>query len=70
MSGGVQNLFVHDNTLNGSEKHAFQFKSNFDRGGFIKEVYIKNFKALGTVKYGLEFTTECKDLRGNNHFVE
>ena len=70
MSGGVQNLFVHDNTLNGSKKHAFQFKSNPDRGGFIKEVYIKNFKALDTVKYGLEFTTDYKGWRGNAYFVE
>ncbi|NBC58088.1 MAG: glycoside hydrolase family 28 protein [Bacteroidetes bacterium] len=69
MSGGVQNLFVHDNTLNGSKKHAFQFKSNPDRGGFIKEVYIKNFKALDTVKYGLEFTTDYKGWRGNKHYT-
>ncbi|WP_299365254.1 glycoside hydrolase family 28 protein [Winogradskyella sp.] len=69
MSGGVQNLFVHDNTLNGSKKHAFQFKSNPDRGGFIKDVFIKNFKALDTVKYGLEFTTDYKGWRGNKYYT-
>ena len=69
MSAGVQNLFVHDNTLNGSKKHAFQFKSNPDRGGFIRGVFIKNFKALDTVKYGLEFTTDYKGWRGNKYYT-
>lgn len=68
MSGGVQNVFVHNNTLNGSKKHAFQFKSNPDRGGFIKDIFIRDFQILDSVKYAFEFTTDYKGWRGNKHY--
>jgi polygalacturonase len=69
MSGGSQNLFVHHNTLIRGKKHAFQFKSNLDRGGIIKEICIKTPKVLDTVKYGLKFTTNYKGCPGNEYFV-
>ncbi|WP_422106286.1 glycoside hydrolase family 28 protein [Winogradskyella sp.] len=70
MAGGVRNVFVHDNTLQGSDKHAFQFKSNPDRGGFIEEVYMKDIKVLKPVAYAFEFTTDYKGWRGNEYFVK
>ncbi len=70
MSGGVRNVFVHDNTLRGSDKHAFQFKSNPDRGGFIEEVYMKDMKVLHPVAFAFEFTTDYKGWRGNEYFVK
>ncbi|BFP40528.1 exopolygalacturonase PelB [Flavobacteriaceae bacterium GF1] len=70
MSGGVRNVFVENNTLRGSEKHAFQFKSNPDRGGFIEQVYMRNMKVMAPVSYGFEFTTDYAGWRGNEHFVK
>ncbi|GAA4273695.1 glycoside hydrolase family 28 protein [Aquimarina gracilis] len=70
MSAGVRNVFAENNTLRGSDKHAFQFKSNPDRGGFIEEIYMRNMKVLNPVKYGFEFTTDYKGWRGNAYFVK
>ncbi len=70
MSAGVRNIFAENNTLRGSDKHAFQFKSNPDRGGFIEEVYMRNMKIINPVKYGFEFTTDYKGWRGNKYFVK
>lgn len=69
MSAGVRNVFVENCELIGSGKHAFQFKSNPDRGGFIKNVFIRNID-VGTVKYGFEFTTDYKGWRGNEYFTK
>lgn len=70
MSAGVRNIFFHDNEITGSEKHAFQFKSNPDRGGFIEEIYMKNVVVTGSVAYAFEFTTDYKGWRGNQHYVK
>ncbi len=70
MSAGVRKIFAEKNTLRKSGKHAFQFKSNPDRGGFIEEIYIRDTSVLNPVKYGLEFTTDYKGWRGNKHFVK
>lgn len=70
MSAGVRNVFAENNILRGSDKHAFQFKSNPDRGGYIKDIYMRNMKVLNPVKYGFEFTTDYKGWRGNEYFVK
>ncbi|MBP2831452.1 glycoside hydrolase family 28 protein [Aquimarina sp. U1-2] len=70
MSAGVRNVFAENNILRGSDKHAFQFKSNPDRGGFIEEIYMRNMKVMNPVKYGFEFTTDYKGWRGNAYFVK
>ncbi len=69
MSAGVRNVFVENCSLSVSEKHAFQFKSNPDRGGFIENVFIRNIQA-GQVKYGFEFTTDYHGWRGNEYFTQ
>ncbi|MEM8928991.1 MAG: glycoside hydrolase family 28 protein [Bacteroidota bacterium] len=68
MSAGVRNVFVENCKLTHSGKHAFQFKSNPDRGGFIEAVYMRNLN-VGTVKYGFEFTTDYKGWRGNKFYT-
>ncbi|MEM8764685.1 MAG: glycoside hydrolase family 28 protein [Bacteroidota bacterium] len=68
MSAGVRNIFVENCTLKHSGKHAFQFKSNPDRGGFIRDVFIRNIE-VGTTQIGFEFTTDYKGWRGNEHFT-
>ncbi len=68
MSAGVQNVFVENSELWRSGKHAFQFKSNPDRGGFIENIFMRNLN-IGEVKYGFEFTTDYKGWRGNEHYT-
>lgn len=42
MSAGVQNVFVENCTYGGYCKRGVYLKSNPDRGGFIKDIYINN----------------------------
>ena len=42
MSAGVQNIFVRDCDYSGDLKRGIYLKSNPDRGGFIKNVFIEN----------------------------
>ncbi len=42
MSSGVQNVFVENCTYGGYLKRGIYLKSNPDRGGFIKNIFIKN----------------------------
>ena len=42
MSAGVQNIFVQDCTYTGKLMRGIYLKSNPDRGGFIRNVYVKN----------------------------
>ncbi|MFV0365690.1 MAG: glycoside hydrolase family 28 protein [Mangrovibacterium sp.] len=42
MSAGVQNVFVEDCTYAGYLKRGIYLKSNPDRGGFIKHIYVNN----------------------------
>lgn len=42
MSAGVQNVFVEDCTFGGYCKRGIYLKSNPDRGGFIRDIYVNN----------------------------
>jgi polygalacturonase len=42
MSAGVQNVFVENSTYGGYCKRGIYLKSNPDRGGFIKNIYVNN----------------------------
>lgn len=42
MSAGVQNVFVEDCDFAGKLKRGIYLKSNPDRGGFIKNIYVEN----------------------------
>lgn len=42
MSAGVQNIFVEDCTFGGYCKRGFYIKTNPDRGGFIRNIYVRN----------------------------
>ncbi|MEN1785765.1 MAG: glycoside hydrolase family 28 protein [Bacteroidota bacterium] len=68
MSAGVRQVFIENCTLTSSGKHAFQFKSNPDRGGFITSIFMRNI-TVGIAKYGFEFTTNYKGWRGNTYFT-
>ena len=42
MSAGVQNVFVHDCDFAGKLKRGIYLKSNPDRGGFIRNIFVKD----------------------------
>ncbi len=66
MSGGVENVFMHDIQI-GTVKNAIYFKSNRDRGGYIRNVQVSNITvqhALGAV---LRFETNYFGFRGGKH---
>jgi len=44
MSAGVQNVFVENCTYGGYCKRGIYLKSNADRGGFIRNIYINNLQ--------------------------
>lgn len=46
MSAGVENVIVYDCTAVGYLKRGIYFKTNSDRGGYIRDIYISNLKFL------------------------
>lgn len=66
MSAGVQNVFVENCTASGFCKRGIYLKSNPDRGGFIRDVYV-NKVAFQDVEDALFITSyyhgEGKGLR-------
>ncbi|MCU0323654.1 MAG: glycosyl hydrolase family 28 protein [Spirosomaceae bacterium] len=63
MSGGVEDVFVRDCILDGAE-YGINFKTNLDRGGEVKNVFLKNL-TVGEVKKSLfNFTMAYHSYRG------
>lgn len=65
MSAGVQNVFVENCTYGGYCKRGIYLKSNADRGGFIKNIYINNV-SFGDVEDGV-FITSFYHGEGKGH---
>ena len=66
MSGGVQGVWM-DSIRIGTVKNALYFKSNKDRGGFIRDVHVSNVtieKAFGAI---LRFETNYFGYHGGNY---
>ncbi|NDW12083.1 beta-xylosidase [Bacteroides sp. 214] len=63
MSGGVENVYM-DNIRIGTVKNALYFKSNRDRGGYIRNIHVSNIdieRAKGAI---LRFETNYFGFRG------
>lgn len=66
MSGGVRSIFM-ENCRIGSARSCIYFKSNPDRGGYIKGVRVRNIE-VGTARTNfIDFLTDYPGWRGNNH---
>lgn len=66
MSGGVANVYMDSITI-GTVKNALYFKSNRDRGGYIRNVHVRDItieRALGAI---LRFETNYFGYRGGNY---
>ena len=65
MSGGVENIYM-DSIEIGTVKNAIYFKSNRDRGGYIRNVYVSNITVERTMGAILRFETNYFGYRGGN----
>jgi len=65
MSGGVCNVYM-DNVKIGSVKNALYFKSNKDRGGYIRNVHINDITINHVKGAVLRFETNYFGYRGGN----
>lgn len=65
MSGGVRNIFMENNKL-GKVSSAIYFKSNLDRGGYIKNIRVRNVE-VEEADILLRFMTDYHSHRGENH---
>ncbi|SDS66052.1 glycoside hydrolase family 28 protein [Gramella sp. MAR_2010_147] len=59
MSAGVQNIYVENNKASGYLKRGIYFKTNPDRGGFIRNIYINNIE--------LQKVEDCFYITANYH---
>lgn len=69
MSGSVENVFVENNTVIRAG-NALKFKSNMDRGGFIRSVFIRNIDVEFCKQSLIDFTTDYHGYRGGNFPVK
>ena len=56
MSGGVKNVFVENGEASGYLKRGIYFKTNTDRGGYIKDIHVDNMK-FGDVEDAIYMTS-------------
>lgn len=66
MSGGVSNVYAYDNHIIEAKGEAMYFKSNLDRGAWIRDVDVWNTQA-DTVGNCIQFTNNYHGARGG-HF--
>lgn len=66
MSGGVSDVYMNNIEI-GTVKNALYFKSNKDRGGYIRNVYVDNIKIERTKGAILRFETNYFGYRGGNY---
>jgi polygalacturonase len=65
MSGGLENIYIDNFHLKKVEQYAIQFKSNLDRGGYIRNVYIDGV-FIDETKTAIFFTNDYHSYSGGN----
>lgn len=65
MSGGIENVFVENLTFGKIRQMGIQFKSNKDRGGYIKNILISNIQ-IDSTQNGISFTNQYHSYGGGN----
>lgn len=66
MSGGVENVYM-DNIRIGTVKNALYFKSNRDRGGYIRNIEVSNIMIERSKGAILRFETNYFGFRGGQY---
>jgi polygalacturonase len=69
LSGGVKEVFFEDCTIRYA-RYGINFKTNNDRGGFVKNIYLRNIKADTCSEHLLFFQTNYHSYRGGNFPTE
>ena len=69
MSGGVENVYM-ENIKIGTVKNAIYFKSNRDRGGYIRNVQVNNISVERSKGAILRFEANYFGYRGGNHATQ
>jgi polygalacturonase len=65
MSGGIENVYVDNFFMKKVKKYAIQFKSNKDRGSYIKNVSIDGI-FIDSTKTAIFFTNDYHSFQGGN----
>jgi polygalacturonase len=65
MSGGVENVFVDHYDISRAD-NGINIKSNLDRGGFIRNIYLRNMVIDSAVKTGILMQKDYHSYRGGN----
>jgi polygalacturonase len=65
MSGGVENVFVENYYVSRAD-NGINIKSNLDRGGFVRNIYIRNVVIDSAVKTGILMQKDYHSYRGGN----
>ncbi len=65
ISGGVENVYVENIHFKKIRKYGLQFKSNKDRGGYIKNIVINGI-SIDTVQTCISFTNQYHSYNGGN----
>ncbi|WP_164674733.1 glycoside hydrolase family 28 protein [Flagellimonas maritima] len=63
MSGGIENIYVENFFMKNVKKYAVQFKSNRDRGSYIRDVFIDGV-FIDTTSTAVFFTNDYHSYRG------
>ncbi len=65
MSGGVEWVFIENNVAHNERGRGLYIKSNLDRGGFVRHLYVRDLDLLSAGQ-GFEITSDYKGHRGGN----
>ena len=65
VSGGVENVYAENLTFKKIRQYGLQFKSNKDRGGYIRNIVLNGIK-IDNVKTCISFTNQYHSYRGGN----
>jgi polygalacturonase len=66
MSGGVENVFVENYHITKAD-HGINIKSNLDRGGFVRNIYLRNVVIDSAVRTGILMQKDYHSYRGGNY---
>lgn len=67
MSGGVENVYMDNIQIGTVKKNALYFKSNRDRGGYIRNIQVSNITIERSKGAILRFETNYFGFRGGRH---
>jgi polygalacturonase len=65
LSGGIENVYIQNFTMNKVDKYALQFKSNRDRGGFVRNVHIHGIE-IDSTETAIFFTNDYHGYSGGD----